>query len=242
MTTKKLTTTLLAILFTITLGLGVTSCNKDDNGGMPIPDNICADFVTFVSTNDQGTVFTFRKSGDSDLITLTAAVKVDTEQIKPGSRVIIQYVPSGGQEVYQSGPITLYGITRILNDGIEEEDMETIASWGHDPINVHTIARSGQYLDLWAEANCGSKPKRFVLVADKATLENEYPELYLIFVTDDDLGRTRQIYASFDLSKVWDLETSLGAKLTYYTGSGTETMTLHKSTRVPLQPGEDVVE
>ena len=115
--TKKLTSALLAVFFTIALGL--TSCNTDDDNGGGV-DNLCADFVTFVSTGDQGTVFTFRKSGDSELITLTAPVKVDTQQIKLGSRVIIPYVPSGGQAPYQSGPINLYNITRIINAGIEE--------------------------------------------------------------------------------------------------------------------------
>lgn len=240
MTLKKHSISFLIILFAVVLGLSVASCNSEDDGAMKLPDNLCADFATFVSTNDQGSVFTLRKSGDSELITLTAAVKVDTEQIKPGSRVIIQYVPSGGQEVYQSGPITLYGITRILNEGIEEESLETIESWGHDFLNVHTIARSGQYLDIWAEAVCGTNPKRFVLVVDEATLSDEYPQLYLIFVTDDDQGRTRQVYASFDLSKVWELESCKGATVTYYTNTGTETMTLQKG--LPLQPGGDVIE
>lgn len=237
---KQLTISLYAIIITLFFGLAATSCNSDS--GNNILDNMSADFVTFVSTDNNGSVFTFQKSGDSPLITLTAAIKVDTEQIKPGSRVILYYIPSGGQGAYKSGPVDVINIVRILNAGVEEASMETITSWGHDKLNVHTIARSGNYLDLWAEGFVSKEAKRFVLVADKATLADEYPALYLIFVTDDDLGRARQIYASFDLSSVWDLPTSKGVKLTYYTDGGAETMKLDKSDLGPLKPGGDTVE
>lgn len=234
--TNKFISKISAILLAIIIGIGASSCNSDSNNGY-IPDDLCADFVTFVSSNDKGSVFTFQKSGDSELITLVADVKIDTEQIKPGSRVIIQYLPSGGQKPYESGAINLYGISRIFNAGIEEETLATIESWGHNALKVYTIARSGKYLDFWAEGAYVNSPSRFGLYVDNATLENEYPELYLVYVSDNDLGRNRQIYASFDLAKVWDLDTSKGAKVTYYSTNGTETLTLHKPNKEPLQPG-----
>lgn len=230
--------TVFSIACIIAICLLSTSCNSDDNGGGGIPDNLCADFVTFVSTNDNGSVFTFQKSGDSGLITLTAPVKVDVNQVKPDSRVIIQYIPSGGQQPYESGPIDLYGITRIINGGVDKEPLSTITTWGYNTLNMMTIGRSGKYLDVWAEAAFGGNPKRFVLAADEATLEDEYPQLYLVFVADDEFARIRPLYASFDLSSVWDLSTSKGVKVNYNTASGTETLTLQKSGREPLQPTE----
>lgn len=238
MITTRLKKTFFAIVASITLGLMSTSCNNENNVGVSIPDNLCADFVTFVSTNDDGSVFTFQKSGDSELITLTAPVKVDVNQIKPDTRVIIQYLPSGGQQPYQSGPIDLYGITRIVNGGVDKEELSTITTWGYNTLNMMTIGRSGKYLDVWAEAAFGGNPKRFVLAADEATLEDEYPQLYLVFVADDEFARIRPLYASFDLSSVWDLSTSKGVKINYNTASGTETLTLHKSGREPILPTE----
>lgn len=238
MSTIKLKKTFFALAAFFSLCLMSTSCNSDDNGGGGIPDNLCADFVTFVSTNDNGSVFTFQKSGDSGLITLTAPVKVDVNQVKPDSRVIIQYIPSGGQQPYESGPIDLYGITRIINGGVDKEPLSTITTWGYNTLNMMTIGRSGKYLDVWAEAAFGGNPKRFVLAADEATLEDEYPQLYLVFVADDEFARIRPLYASFDLSSVWDLSTSKGVKVNYNTASGTETLTLQKSGREPLQPTE----
>lgn len=221
--------TFFSIACIIVIGLLSTSCNSDDNSGGGIPDNLCADFVTFVNTNDNGSVFTFQKSGDSELITLTAPVKVDVNKIKPDSRVIIQYIPSGGQQPYQSGPINLYGITRIVNGGVDKEELSTITTWEQNNIKIMTIGRSGKYLDVWAEAAFGSNPKRFVLAADEATLEDEYPQLYLVFVADDEFARIRPLYASFDLSSVWDLSTSKGVKINYNTASGPETLTLQKA-------------
>ena len=213
------------------------SCNSDDNGGGTV-DNLCADFVTFVRSGEDGSVFTLQKSEDSELITLTAAVKVDVNQVKAGSRVIIQYVPSGGQQPYQSGPINLYGITRIINGGVEKEPLSTITSWGGNNLKMMTLARSGEYLDVWAEAEFSTNPKRCVLVADEATLADAYPQLYLVFVTDGDFARTRPLYASFNLSDVWDLSTSKGVKVSFKALSGTENITFHKSDREPLQPIE----
>lgn len=240
MVKKKLTSTLGAILAFLLIGVMSTSCNSDDNNNM-LPSDMCVDFATFVKTSDKGSVFTLRKSGDSELVTLTAAVKIDSEKLKPETRVIIHYTPSGGQKPYESGPINLYGITEIQNGTPESESLETIKSWPSEKFKMMSITRSGEYLDVWAELSFSSKPTRFTLAVDEATINDEYPELYLVFTSDNQIGRIRQYYASFKLSSVWDLSTCKGVKVNYDGVNGSESVTFKKEDRKPLEPGTDPV-
>ena len=225
---QKLKISLFALLAIVLCGVMATSCSgNNDYGGYP--DDICIDFATFVSTSDNGSVFTLRKTGDSPLITLTAAVKIDTSKLKPDTRVLIQYVPSGGQAPYESGSITLYGIAMIVTGDIEPQSPATIESWPSSPVKMTSMTRSGVYLDVWAQGDYDSKITRFCLAADENTLEDEYPRLYLVFEGDSGIGYPHQLYASFNLSDAWLRETCKGVIIRYQTASGSNTVTLNKT-------------
>lgn len=236
----KLFNSLSSLLIVPILALLVCSCSSKESDPGPIPPDVCYDFVTFVDSNNSGSTFEFRKSGDSPLITLTSTSKIDKSQLAPGTRVIIQYVPSGGQAVYQSGPITLYGIAQITNGSITSASLTDIKSWNSDAIKIITLSRSGQYLDLWAECNLFSKPRRFSIVADESTLADQYPEVYIIVESDNSNGRVAQLYASFDLSAVWNLSTAKGISVNIKTAQGIETTRFDKDDRQQLQPGGSV--
>ena len=222
----KLTKYIYAIIIFIISGVFTTSCSSTKTN--EFPDNTCVDFATFVSTSDNGSVFTLRKNGDSPLITLTAPVKIDISQLKPGTRVLIRYLPSGGQAPYESGPITLYGIGFIFTGDVDPEPLETIESWKSDVIKLMSMTRSGEYLDIWAQGDYGDKATRFSLVVDETTLDDEYPQLYLVFEGDNGLGFPHQLYASFTLSNVWDRSTCKGVTVHYHNGNGNETQTFIK--------------
>lgn len=241
MITKKISSGLFAAFVICFLGLFSSSCNSSSDQPI-IPDNVCFDFVTFVSSNDKGSVFTFRKSNDSDLITLTAGIKVDTENLKPGTRVIIQYVPSGGQAPYESGPITLFGIAQITTGDVEAKPLSEIESWQPEPVKVNTLSRSGEYIDVWIEAATAQTPKLFTIVADEATLTNEYPDLYLVFETDRPFANMRQLYGSFDMSAIWNKTTCKGVNVHTDSNNGFGTVKFEKSTLLPIIPDNDITE
>lgn len=220
-------TTLYSIILLLIAGIFTTSCSSTKT--YEFPDNTCVDFATFVSTSDNGSVFTLRKNGDSPLITLTAPVKMDVSQLKPGTRVLIRYLPSGGQAPYESGPITLYGVGFIFTGDVDPEPLETIESWKSDEIKLMTMTRSGEYLDVWAQGNYATQAIKFSLVADEATLNDEYPQLYLVFESDNGFGFPHQLYASFTLSNVWNLSTCKGVTIHYHDDNGFETQTFNKT-------------
>lgn len=234
----KLFTKISIILSIIMISAGFTACNSDDTPGMP--DNTCFDFVTFVSSSDKGSVFEFRKSGDSELITLTAQTRIDSEKIKPGTRLIIQYIPSGGQKPYESGAITLYGIAQVINGKPVEKTHAEIEAMHNEPIKMVTIGRSGNYVDIWAQGFGAGGNYTFEIVLDQETADSEYPEAYLVYTYSNIEGSTRQIYASFDISDVLSKTTSKGININYYTSTGMESSRLDKSMTLPIEPVEPV--
>lgn len=236
----KFATRLTTILTVILAATMMSGCNDDNGGGSTIPDNLSTDFATFVSSGDQGSVFTLQKDGDSPLVTLTAAVKIDTEQIKPGSRVLIQYVPSGGQEVYESGAIQLYGILQITNGDIEAVAKSEIDSWRSDRMKLNSMTRTGDYINVWMEVTVSNAPQRFVIAADEATINDEYPQLYLVMTSDNEMGRSYNLYGSFDISDIWDLETCQGVRIHYSDRNGDDSKTFQKDGILPIEP--DVTE
>lgn len=237
----KLTDFIISILVAATICCMTTSCCSDNTGGSGYPDNMATDFATLASTSDRGTVFTLQKSGDSPLVTFTAPIKIDQSVIKVGERVIIAYVPDGGQKVYESGPIKLYGILAIFNADITTEPMSTIENWSSQRMDTKIISRSGNYLDIWAELEYKTEPERFVLAVDESTVNDEYPEVYLVFTSDlTTLGPQRQFYASFDLSPVWDLQSCRGLNIHYMDKTGDKTLKIEKETHQISDPDKNV--
>lgn len=227
----------LIIWLTVVLAaFGLVACSNDDPAPGDMPDNVCYDFVTLVSTGDSGTVFEFRKNGDSQLITLTAAVKIDTERIKIGERLIICYVPSGGQLPYQSGAITLYGIAFVINGTPQAATSEEVMSLQGDPLTIKTIARSGNFIDIWAEAYGAEEGVSLSLYLDEATADSEYPATYLIYGKGDGETRLRQVYASFDINDLLSRPGCKGVKVTYYGSAGSGTVCFDKESVLPLDP------
>ena len=73
---NKFTITFVLWLAILLVGLISVSCSSDgEKSGDGLPSDMCADFATFENTSGNGSVFTLRKSGDSELITLTAPAR-----------------------------------------------------------------------------------------------------------------------------------------------------------------------
>lgn len=238
---NKTINTFLIAAAVILASLSFASCNSSGTPSQ-FPDDLATEFATFVSTSNDGTVFTFQRNEDSGLITLVANVKVDTEKLPEGSRVIIQYSPSGGQGIYQSGPITLYTLSPIINGSVGREPLATIESWISDRINMKSITRTGEYVNIWLEATSNADVKRFSLTADEATLADEVPVLYLVVTSDDTQLRTRQLYASLNISDVWDMATVKGVEIRYNDINDNRTVTFRKINLQPIEPGVDPAE
>lgn len=235
----KIINKLLAIC-TLLFAFGMSSCNDDDNTtGGGFPSNLNTAFATFVSSGDNGSVFTVQKSADSPVATLTSTTKVSSDALKAGERVILQYVPTGS-DAYASGPVTIYGIGKIINGKVSEATETEINGMRNDYLKMLIFDRTGAYINIWAEATLRNEPAKFTIVADKATLGDAYPKLYVVFETDSDMGSTRSVYASFDIASVFNQSTCEGVEVYYRTRGGYEKKRFDKALLV--DPGTDPVE
>ena len=163
--TRKLKT--LPILLLTIFAFALSSCNDDNHKSLP--DGTMFDIVTLVENNDKGSVFEFRKDGDSPLITLTSERKLDEKEVKVGQRIMIAYVPLSGVS-YVSGSIDLIAYRSVFNGNIV---IDKVSDWKltHEQ-RVTFINRSGNYINVSAEIYVQNEPKVYNLVLDEKTLDN----------------------------------------------------------------------
>lgn len=230
---------LIACLAVVTIGLASTGCNDDKKPTYPVDDTLF-DIVTLTATNDDGFTVTTRKIDDSPLVTLTAAnKKIDQNLVKVGDRFLLNYIPESGIQ-YKSGPITAIAYRPILNAKIIEGTQAEHNSWITEAQDIVSMWRTGDFINVYALAPYSQKPAKYELVVDKATLEDEIPQAYLIFLSDNKYESAPQAhYATFDISSVWNKPGVRGLRIsTAGISTPTTTQIFTKEDNETIRPNE----
>lgn len=223
----------------ITLGAATTACNDKDNPSTP-PNNTMVDIVTLESTSDNGFVVTTRKIDNSPLVTLTATnAPINTELVKVGQRFLLSYYPESGIQ-YKTGNITAYAYRPILNAKIIEGTAQEYNSWGTEAQDIVSMWRTGNFINVYTQAPYSQIPSQFDLVVDKTTLDNEVPQCYLLFKSDNVYeSAPKDYYATFDISSVWNRENVRGLRVSV---AGISTplnqYTFHKDNSEVIRPND----
>lgn len=202
---------LLLILSILCSLIVTTSCGDDET----FNDHATLyDIVTFVDNTESGAQFTLQQSDDSPLITLLArGTTLNKEDIEPGKRVFIGYIPADG-EPYTSGDITLTGISAINNDRLRIAPLDSVPSWDSDPIYLNSIWRTGKYINIYCRVSYSDEKRAFILMVDKATYDDAIPQLYLVHnLLGEPQSFTRRAYLSVDISVLWNKETCQGVTI-----------------------------
>lgn len=216
-----------ALFLTFALGLIATSCNTKDDEPVSYLFN---DIASFVSSNDNGIVVTLRQENDSPLVTLTFPNQKINGEIKPGTRILIAYTTDSDRP-YESGTGNLYGIGYVYNGELTSATRESTNSWQTMQQNLISLWRTGEWINIQTQCTYAQeRPKKYDLVVDEATLDDDYPEIHLIYEADESVGAdTKLFYASFNIGQVWDRPDVKGIKLTAMGNSSTQTYTFEKS-------------
>lgn len=227
---------LVALLATVAM----TSC--DDEQKTPGGTAQFAALVTFVSSNDQGSVFVAQENNESSPVTLTSPMKIDKPDanglngLNPGERCIIYYSNDSGKP-FQAGSIRIYTIRIIANGKILSESMAEIRKGMADPIRVSNVERIGQYVNVFAKAPFNSEAKQFIIAVDEATVNDEVPQAYVLFKSDNAGVADREIIGSFDISSVWNLSTCKGLTIHYKDGEKDASVSFAKG-GISIRPTE----
>ncbi|MDE6207017.1 MAG: hypothetical protein K2M55_04335 [Muribaculaceae bacterium] len=206
---------LLAAAVAVT-GIALTSCNDSESGGNNGPDRY-VNFVTLAENTPEGSVMTFRKDGDSPLITLTSNQQFDTSIFKANTRVVVDYIPASG-DGYASGPVTLVSAVNTEGGGapVQAKTAEETRNWASDLVSVNLVQRTGEYLNLVFTASTRRDPKECAVYVDKATIGTECPCLHLIFeASDTGVADPYAFFASYDISEVWNAESTKRIRVYY---------------------------
>ena len=221
----------LALLFSSLILLAVsTSCNDKDN---QLPENIMFDFATFVESNSNGTACEVQQLNDSPVAYLffPNAKNLSTQAYKPGTRVYIAY-SMDDNKFYTSGTGTLYGIAPIYNGVIKEGTAASTNQWKTMSQNIQSMWRTGKWINISTQCtyiDYNQLPKKFELVADTETLNDDYPVVYLIYEPAESKdANTKSFDASINIESVWDLPNVKGIKLKYVSNMEGEEYTFEK--------------
>lgn len=195
---------LFAGIIAVLAAVALTACG--DEGGARNHEFMYSDIVTIESaTEADGTVFTMQRYDDSPLVSYTANNWVAPEKYV-GQRVHLFYYTEG-DNAYESGPIKIVSVRAITNGAVAAGNPES-PKWNADAVWLNSIWRTGKYMNLRMRLSYSDEPRYFGLIADEATLGCEQPQLYLVHNLN---GQTQtylsEIYASFDMSFVWDRST-----------------------------------
>lgn len=169
-------------------------------------------FATLENTTDKGCTFTTQEGPNTPEVTFTSPVELQNDRYPVGNRYIIGYL-NESNERFQSGPITLVMVMDIANGKIESATPEAIKNITEDPLNPTMITRTGKWLNVEAIAPIQISPTQFGLYVDRDTEDNEIPDVYIGFVTDNTGSPTRQFYGSFSLEPLWSKESCRGIRL-----------------------------
>lgn len=193
--------------------LVLPSCSDDEGFDGPVDIQLW-DIVTYQGFSDATglSTFTFRQVDDSPEITLTSTMR-PSDEIESGTRMMIRYIPENG-EAYTSGKIRLLSAARINQGPVATEWKDEFNEWDRDKVFLYSTWRSGTYLNFHVRLTYDTEPRHFQLAADPATLDSEWPDIYLVHVLANPTDyHDRVYYASFDIAEIWNKASVKGVRL-----------------------------
>ncbi len=191
-------------IFALLTALSPSGCAGSDSVDGPV-DVTTWDIATFTGNSAGHAIFTVSPGNDAPEAVLTAQRAVESDNIKPGDRVYIAYVPADNRP-YTTGPITLSAVTRINQADVEAVNFNPDGGWDNDPVYLLTVWRTGTYLNIYCRLPYSTEPRIFTVTADRATVGTPRPQLYLNHTLPENVNSfSRAYYASFDISAIWNL-------------------------------------
>lgn len=173
------------------------------------------DVVELKEQSNGQTVFELYLPDSDEAVTLTAEGSVfdDSDEMAPGDCLFLAYTPVDGN-AYESGPITVEAWGRTTNEALMQGEPESLEGWDSDGVWLMSLWRAGGKVVMRVRLTYDVAPRLFALVVDKTTIEDEYPEAYLVHIRKSDVPNfMRQYYITFDVSALWTYQTCKGLRI-----------------------------
>ncbi|MDE6300921.1 MAG: hypothetical protein K2M19_04325 [Muribaculaceae bacterium] len=196
--TRLIPALLSAVLIT---SLGACSSLTDKNEPLP---SLFSVFATLESHSKTGAVFTVQSAPDAEPVTLTTNADLQAEGLEAGKRYIIIYANGDANDPYIPGAIDLKNVLKVANGNVQIATKQEIMALQGVEYSVVSMFRTGTYINVQLDIPSTSTPEVFNIYADRATLGNPLPDLYLIYqVNSTGLSHTTA-FGSFNIAEVWN--------------------------------------
>lgn len=210
---KRTVWTLLYVA-TLLFAVSLTSCRDDDG---PFADKaVLTDIAVVMESADGAARFAVQKGEDTPSATLIVpSLTLNDKEFPVGDRLLLSYHYSDPTTpAYSSGEVSVDGIAKINNDVLRIDPIDAHPNWDKTPIYLYSIWRTGCYINVNSRLTYSTTTRTFMLMVDKATVDDEVPELYLVHdIKDAPDNFTRHNYASFDISALWNRPTCKGVNI-----------------------------
>lgn len=190
---------LINLLFCLLPVLAFVGCSDD------CADSFSAsDIVAYRGVVSGRSVFTLTKPGSADVITYTVSGEVlDSEKVKVGQRVMLDYTPADGRAPYTSGVVRVNGCYLISNAEMKTGRGDDLVIENAEPVFLQSVWLSESFLNLNVKLPYDDEARLLSLVLDLDSPDPECPDLYLFHRRQDD-GQSfmRRYYVSYDISQL----------------------------------------
>lgn len=182
------------------MAMMAVSCSDDKpTSGTPV----LQDIAEFCSQNPSAASFAIYRDNAPDVLLTAPGAHIDENRIKPGESLLITYIPQSG-EANRSGDITLRSYYAINNGGMTIGKIADFPHWDRDQVFLISIWRAGDKIDLRCRLPYDTSPRRFMMLLDEATADNEIPDLYVVHELKEPVESfDRNYYAAFDIGELW---------------------------------------
>lgn len=186
-----------------------TSCNSDSDE--PAQAMFSA-VVTYQGSFGNGSSYEYMGGAETQPLTLVSTHTLSADYVKAGDRLAIYFYTSTDSLPTKSGAIDLQAVQRIQNGQVRVMPADSIAAWQDVATPMTAMWRTGNYINMLmlAEAQAQTNLNAFSLYADPRTLNDDYPELYLINHTSEFAIPNTEYIASFNINTVLDAYTCKG--------------------------------
>lgn len=188
----------LFVLAMLPMAAMLTGCN--DDAGKGTIDEYYQAFATLKAIQATGSSFEVQKDFDSDPVIFTTTRRIDPNIYSEGNRYIIAYMTSDGKP-FTPGPIELYNIFGLYQADVEYGTQQIITNGFSDPY-TSDITITGNFINVALMAPANNNPRLFMAYMLDSSARADYPDIYICFRTDNDLGPQQTYFGTFDYSKL----------------------------------------
>ncbi len=163
-------------------------------------------FATYMGEVEGRPELQYQAHDDSPMLTLHCD-RLGVEDAKKGDRLFVRYTVLSRISDTEMN-VRIDGATSVISDVVRQASAENLAKFNSTEIDVTSIWRTGNYLNVYAWVPYVGSKFTLQLIVDEAMLDDADIHARLIY---DVLGQTptfeRKCLASFDMTNLWQRST-----------------------------------